>query len=75
MMEKIVMTGYAAKSFSPTNYDIPVVRLNDDGSVDSSFGKNGIVIANYGSGDVGHDIAIQPDGKIVVEGASSGYYL
>jgi len=72
---KIVMTGYAAKGLIKTNYDIPTVRLNANGSIDSSFGNNGIVIADYGSGDVGHDILIQPDGKILVEGASSGYFI
>ncbi|MBS1745505.1 MAG: T9SS type A sorting domain-containing protein [Bacteroidetes bacterium] len=72
---KIILTGYAAENYPKSNYDIPIIRLNPDGKPDSSFGKNGIVIADYGAGDVGHDVILQPDGKIIVEGASSGYFI
>ncbi|MBN2491412.1 MAG: fibronectin type III domain-containing protein [Planctomycetes bacterium] len=66
--EKIVVVGltgfYADQQFT-------VVRLNADGSMDSSFGTNGIVqaeISPYGSGS--YAVAVQPDGKIVVAGFS-----
>ena len=43
-----------------------IVRLNVDGSIDASFGKNGFVY----TANTGYDnIAIQPDGKIICIGA------
>jgi uncharacterized delta-60 repeat protein len=39
------------------------------GSLDPTFGTNGLVTANISAGlDVGHGIALQPDGKIIVGG-------
>jgi len=45
-----------------------VIRLKSDGSIDSTFGNNGIaktIISNYSSG---WDIDLQTDGKILVAG-------
>jgi len=65
---KIVAVGTASNG---TNTDIVVVRLNAFGSLDRTFGGNGIVLTPVGTGnDVGYNAAIQPDGKIV----ASGYY-
>ena len=47
-----------------------LVRYNSDGTLDTTFGKNGIV-TNSGV-DRGMDLVIQPDGKIVVVGFSGG---
>ncbi len=47
-----------------------LVRYNSDGSLDTTFGNNGIV-TNSGV-DRGMDLVIQPDGKIVVVGFSGG---
>jgi uncharacterized delta-60 repeat protein len=47
--------------------DLVVVRLNEDGSLDDTFGKNGV--ANGGTGvDLVNGIARQPDGKLLVSG-------
>ena len=53
-------------------YDFAVSRYTINGTVDSSFGTNGIVITDFGLGrnDHAHSIAIQEDGKIVVAGRS-----
>ncbi len=48
--------------------DVKLVRYKKDGTLDSSFGNEGIVITNVGAEDVPADVAIQPDGKIVVCG-------
>ena len=41
------------------------------GDLDPIFGGDGLVITNFfGTFDVIHDIAIQPDGKIVAVGAT-----
>jgi uncharacterized delta-60 repeat protein len=45
------------------------------GDLDFSFGGNGKVITNFGSGvDEGNDVAIQDDGKIVVVGTTAGRF-
>lgn len=51
--------------------DFWVMCHNEDGSVDSSFGINGIVTTDFGGDDVTNGLAIQPDGKIVVSGTTT----
>jgi len=54
--------------------DIGVVRLNSNSTNDSTFGTSGkLLIAFDGGGedvDIGTDVALQKDGKIVVVGAA-----
>ena len=48
-----------------------VIRYRPDGSLDPTFGGDGIVRTNFTSGDdVAWDVAIQGDGKIVAVGAA-----
>jgi uncharacterized delta-60 repeat protein len=49
-----------------------VARYNANGSLDTTFGKNGRVTTEVGGGGVAFALAIQPDGKIVVAGSVSG---
>lgn len=69
---KIVVGGYANDSAG--NGDLLLVRLNPDGSFDSSFGTGGVVLAPLGGGPNGSQwaeadhLALQPDGKIVASG-------
>jgi uncharacterized delta-60 repeat protein len=45
------------------------------GDLDPSFGGDGRVTTNFSPGvDEGNDVAIQPDGKIVVTGAAAGRF-
>ena len=66
---KIVVVGSTSNG---KNHEVMLLRFNSDGSLDSSFGKGGIVThsglsnANFW----GRAVAIQPDGKIVVVGIS-----
>src|SRR5512142_292253 len=65
---KIVVAGrWGLTSPGPT---IAVVRFNADGSLDASFGFEGIVTLSSGfaGGDEAHGVAIAGDGKIVVGG-------
>lgn len=65
---KILLGGYF---YSDTNYDVFLLRLNSDGSTDSSFDNDGFVsIDFYGDTDVAASGALQPDGKIVITGYS-----
>ena len=61
---KIVTTGQVSTSNGKSYFDF--IRYNLDGSLDRSFGGTGQV-ANS-SGNVGNDVAVQPDGKIVGAG-------
>lgn len=67
---KIVISGYI-QEFDGVNYYYPltVIRLLPDGNFDSSFDGDGIVsdisFSNY---NFIRDLAIQPDGKIVLVG-------
>lgn len=51
--------------------DMFVTRYEADGTLDTSFGVNGVVVANLSSNDVAYSLAIQDDGKIVVAGSTS----
>ena len=67
---KILAGGYSYNDF--TGYDFTLVRYNTNGSLDDSFGENGVVrtnISNYSNkSDWGYSIAIQSDGKIIMGG-------
>ncbi|PJA95572.1 MAG: hypothetical protein CO129_11085 [Ignavibacteriales bacterium CG_4_9_14_3_um_filter_34_10] len=64
---KIVVAGYANTG---SYYSAVVVRYNSDGSLDSTFGTTGSVATQVVAGNncYGRDMAIQPDGKIVIAG-------
>jgi uncharacterized delta-60 repeat protein len=66
---KIVLAGFFRSG--PPNADFGVVRLNPDGTLDNSFGSGGKASVDFGSVDIGEALAIQPDGKIVVAGATA----
>ncbi|MEI7801624.1 MAG: T9SS type A sorting domain-containing protein [Bacteroidota bacterium] len=64
---KIVVGGYSIGS--STSNDFLIMRLNSDGTLDNSFGTNGVVTTDFnGTGDVVNGISIQADGKIVAAG-------
>jgi uncharacterized delta-60 repeat protein len=61
----------AAQSFNGANVDFSVVRINPDGSFDSTFDSDGIAIIDLIGDDLLYAMALQTDGKIVVAGTSS----
>jgi len=84
---KIIVAGSTSRLDSilcpGSPYYVPVsaiVRYNSNGSLDSSFGKNGKIVLPLGKGyDHANSLAFQQDGKIVVAGTSyyscgCGYY-
>jgi uncharacterized delta-60 repeat protein len=65
---KIVVAG---DSRGPTgDHNFTLARYNSDGSLDTTFDGDGKVITVLAGFQQGYDIAIQPDGKIVVAGLS-----
>ena len=55
-----------------SNRDFGVVRYNDDGSLDTGFGGDGIVTTDFaGQADQANAVAVQADGKIVVAGLAA----
>lgn len=63
--------GYAADGVSALFQDFVLIRYNSDGTLDTSFDGDGIVVTDFGStGDLGFSIAIQLDGSILVAGSS-----
>jgi uncharacterized delta-60 repeat protein len=69
---KIVVVG--SGRIGTTSTDFVVARFNSNGSVDSTFGANGVVTTDFNGcscADVANATAIQPDGKIIAAGYAS----
>ncbi len=63
---KIVLAGHSGKD---RDYDFALVRYHTNGSLDTSFGNEGILTTSFGSGaDLAKSVVIQSDGKILVAG-------
>ncbi len=73
---KIVAGGYMYNS-TTGNYDFAVARYTPSGALDKTFAGTGKKSIGFGAGrqDFADELAIQPDGKIVVAGdtCDSGY--
>lgn len=68
---KLVLTGNGQNNRAG-DYDVVVVRLNVDGSLDSSFGTSGIAqMKDGGYDEFGAAIIRQADGKLLVAGSSN----
>lgn len=67
---KIVAVGY---SNNGDNFDFKVLRLNANGSLDNTFSSDGrmVIPVVTGANDFARDVALQPDGKILVVGTST----
>jgi uncharacterized delta-60 repeat protein len=70
---KILVAGRSNNN-NGTYEDFSVIRLNADGSLDSSFDGDGKAIIPVGVGsDYGRAITLQADGKILIAGDSDGH--
>ena len=66
---KIVAAG--ERVVTRPDFDIALARYNADGALDAGFGSGGKVTATFGpTSDFAGAVAVQPDGKIVLAGAS-----
>ena len=77
---KILVAGYAGSALGAVNTSdsqSAVVRLNSDGSLDTTYGNDGTQIIDFGGsqdpsgyGEQFYALAIQPDGKAVLAGTT-----
>jgi len=67
---KIVIAGSFYSSVTQS-IDFLVARFNQNGTLDTSFGTNGIATVNQGSNDFFNSVTVQTDGKIVAAGRTS----
>jgi uncharacterized delta-60 repeat protein len=67
---KIVAAGFTTKDTGNFDEDFACVRFNSDGSLDSSFGSNGVITDFFGGNDEANAIVIQLDGKIILGGVA-----
>jgi uncharacterized delta-60 repeat protein len=64
---KIVFAG-ATIDETGEYFNLLVVRLHNDGSLDNSFGTGGQILFNDWPNLVGYDVLIQPNGQILIAG-------
>ncbi len=64
---KIVAVGHAENG----GKNIAIARFLPDGEPDASFGKNGASLSGFGIDETPVNMAVQPDGKLVVCGTST----
>ena len=74
---KIVVVGHNSffvetEGVSRSTSDFALQRYESDGTLDTTFGDMGMSTTDFsGMGDFAHAVAVQPDGKIIVGGATS----
>lgn len=67
--DKIIVVGAVKNTQAPFQQDFAVARFNADGTLDNTFGTNGLVVTDMGSDDeIASAVALQGNGKIVVIG-------
>jgi uncharacterized delta-60 repeat protein len=66
---KIVMVGDCRNTTAPTNVNFCILRLLENGLLDSVFGNNGTVFPFSLNNDIAYAFALQPDGKFVLGGS------
>ena len=68
---KILVAGDAYQG-TATATDFYVLRFNENGTFDSSFGSNGKVFTDFnGLNDIADAMVIQPDGRIILAGQTA----
>jgi uncharacterized delta-60 repeat protein len=67
---KIVVAGLQLANVAGSIF--AVSRYGRDGTVDPTFGSNGVVLTDFGSASSALGVAVQPDGKIVAVGHAGG---
>lgn len=67
---RIVVTGSRRDPAILDRHELILLRYQPDGQLDTSFDGDGIVVTTFGRNHaIGHDVAVQADGKVVVAGS------
>jgi len=66
---KIIVAGYTSDMVTDK---FCLARFNVNGTLDNSFGSNGVIITTFTYTSIASDVALQNDGKIVVAGHTWG---
>ena len=69
---KIIVAGLTQDDMG--DMDFAVLRYQENGMLDSSFGINGVVITDFGGQDWANSVKLQNDGKILVAGSTYQNY-
>jgi uncharacterized delta-60 repeat protein len=71
--DRVVATGYSARSSDPGDSDFAIARYTTSGSLDTSFSTDGKRLQSFGNGDefdIGRGVAIDAQNRVVAEGAT-----
>ncbi len=72
---KFLVAGYAY-DFETGGADLALARYNSDGSLDTTFDGDGMVVTDVGTYDESvHGLALTSDGSIIAAGTAGGDYL
>ncbi len=66
---RIVVVGSTVTNATQT--DFTAVRLNSNGTIDTSFGTGGHTVVDFGGDDHIEAAALQPDGRIILAGSTT----
>ncbi|GAB3469988.1 hypothetical protein GCM10027398_19210 [Azotobacter salinestris] len=64
-----ILVAVSSSNYSLGNEEFSVIRLNADGTLDTSFSGDGKAPIDFGSGG-SESLTVQPDGRILVSGSS-----
>lgn len=69
---RVLVAGKTPIEWMPGQYsNMIIVRLHTDGTLDTSFGSNGVCLIDCKNPSEAYALAIQPDGKVLVGGESA----
>jgi uncharacterized delta-60 repeat protein len=69
---RIVAAGWTDDRDASADADFELIRYHSNGALDNSFDDNGKQATGFGGHDYARAVAIQPGGKIVAAGSTSG---
>ncbi|MCB8928549.1 MAG: cadherin-like domain-containing protein [Ardenticatenaceae bacterium] len=73
---KILVVGRTRIGTSGGDFDFFLMRYDVNGVLDNTFGTNGLVIEDMGTGNnAARGVLVQPDNKIVIVGSAGGFTL
>lgn len=71
---KVVVVGSSWKEYENCCW-FTLVRYNENGTLDTTFGGDGVVTTDFGSGpNEAYEVVLRPDGRILAMGTSGGRF-